>query len=66
MLRMSARTLSIYLRAFLNDFAPRLLHKRSSIDEMLRIARHEGSAAERDVHYALIWNWRFQNGRRLI
>lgn len=66
MLRMSARSLSIYLRAFLNDFVPGLLQQRSSIDEMLRIVRHEGSTAEPDVQYALIWNWRSQNSRRLI
>ena len=66
MLRMSARSLSIYLRAFLNDFVPDLLRRRSSIDEMLRIVRHEGSTAEPDVQYGLIWNWRYQNNRRLI
>ncbi|UJR16798.1 hypothetical protein I4U23_003697 [Adineta vaga] len=66
MLRMSTYSLSIYLRSFLNNFTPRLLQKSSSINEMLRIVRQDGSVEEPDVRYALIWNWRLQNGRHLV
>lgn len=66
MLRMSAHTLAIYLRSFLNNFSPRLLQNPSSIDEMLRIVRQESPIEEPDVLYALIWNWKYQNNRYLV
>lgn len=66
MLRMSAYSLSIYLRSFLNDFMPNLLQKPDSVEEMLHIVRQQGSATEPDVYYGLIWNWRRQHGRRLV
>ncbi|CAF0742528.1 unnamed protein product [Adineta ricciae] len=60
-LRMSARSLTIFLHSFLNNFSL-LLRNTSSVDEMLRIVRHEQS----DVEYGLIWNWRVIHGRRLV
>ncbi|CAF3339260.1 unnamed protein product [Rotaria socialis] len=66
MLRMSARSLSIYLRLFLNNFSPDLLQNVSSMNEMLHVSRQEGSRDEPDVQYGLIWNWRYQNNRRLV
>ncbi|CAF4594395.1 unnamed protein product [Rotaria sp. Silwood1] len=66
MLRMSARSLSIYLRSFLNNFSPDLLQNLSSINEILHISRPEGSKDEPNVQYGLIWNWHYQNNRHLV
>lgn len=66
MLRMSARSLAIYLRSFLNNFYPNLLKNVSSINEMLHVYRKESPIDEPGVQYALIWNWRYQNNRHLV
>ncbi|CAF2878320.1 unnamed protein product [Rotaria sp. Silwood2] len=66
MLRMSAHSLSIYLRSFLNNFFPDLLQNLSSINEILHVNRQEGSIDEPNVQYGLIWNWRYQNNRHLV
>ena len=58
---MSARTLSIFLRAFLNGF-PSLLTNPSSINEVLRVKPD----ANIDAQYGLIWHWQTYNGRRLV
>ena len=58
---MSARSLTIFLHSFLNNFSL-LLQNTSSVDEMLRIVRYEQS----DVEYGLVWNWRVIRGRRLV
>ncbi|CAF0889726.1 unnamed protein product [Adineta steineri] len=60
-LRMSAHSLAIFLQSFLNNFSS-LLQNSSSVDEMLRIVRHEKS----DVEFGLIWNWRNIGGRYLV
>lgn len=59
-LRMSAHSLSKFLQSFLNNCSSLLLE--SSVDEMLRIVRHENA----DVEYGLIWNWRNIGGRCLV
>ncbi|CAF1433377.1 unnamed protein product, partial [Rotaria sp. Silwood1] len=60
-LRMSARSLAIFLQSFLNNCSSLLLNS-SSVDEMLKIVRHEDS----DIEFGLIWNWRIIRGRRFI
>jgi len=59
---MSAHSLlAIFLQSFLNNFSSLLLNS-SSVDEMLKIVRHEDS----DVDFGLIWNWRILGRRRLV
>ncbi|CAF4030117.1 unnamed protein product [Rotaria magnacalcarata] len=57
MLRMSARSLSIYLRLFLNNFSPDLLRNVSSMNEMLHVSRQEGSLDEPGVQYVGHRGW---------
>ncbi|CAF2064027.1 unnamed protein product [Rotaria magnacalcarata] len=57
MLRMSARSLSIYLRLFLNNFSPDLLQNVSSMNEMLHVSRQEGSLDEPGVQYVGHRGW---------
>ncbi|CAF4584304.1 unnamed protein product, partial [Rotaria socialis] len=66
MLRMSAHSLSIYLRLFLNNFSLDLLQNVSLMNEMLHVSRPEGSLDEPSVQYGLIWNWLYQNNRHLV
>lgn len=66
MLRMSAHSLSIYLRSFLNNFCPHLLQQTSSINEILHVSRNQGTTDQPNVKYGLIWNWHYQNNRYLV
>ncbi|UJR17838.1 hypothetical protein I4U23_004737 [Adineta vaga] len=65
MLRMSAYSLSKYLRSFLNNF-PNLLHNSQSIDEMLSISSQTSYVNMTDVEFSLGWYWQVYNGRRFI
>ena len=64
-LRMTARGLAIFLRAFLNDFST-LLSNPSSITEMLHISPQEGYPQPSSSKYGLIWNWVELGGKRFV
>ena len=62
---MSAYSLSIWFRSFLNDF-PTLLHNSSSIKEMLHIPSQESYMNTTDVKFGLVWFWKTYGNRRLL
>ncbi|CAM4819712.1 unnamed protein product [Rotaria magnacalcarata] len=64
-LRMSARGLSLFLKAFLNNFST-LLRNASSIEQMLHISPQEAYAHPSTTKYGLIWNWVDIGRRRLV
>lgn len=62
---MSARSLSVFLRAFLNDGKP-LLTNTSSIDTMLRVYGRSGPQPTGVAEYGLIWTWLEYDKQRWI
>lgn len=64
-LRMSARGLSLFLQAFLNNFSM-LLHNSSSIEQMLHVSPQEAYPHPSTTKYGLIWNWVDIGRRRLV
>ena len=62
---MSAYSLCLYIQSFLKNF-PDILSNSSSIDEMLRVLPQESYMNVSDLKFGLVWNWKIQNGRRLI
>jgi CubicO group peptidase (beta-lactamase class C family) len=64
-LRMSARGLSLFLQAFLNNFSM-LLRNPSSIEQMLHISPQEAYPYPSTTKYGLIWNWVDIGRRRLV
>ncbi|CAF2994312.1 unnamed protein product [Rotaria sp. Silwood2] len=62
LLRMSGRTLAIFLQSFLKDGFP-LLKQKSSMDEILHVYGRQSQPPEADAEYGLIWTW-LQSGQR--
>ena len=62
---MSARALSLFLQAFLNNFTT-LLHDPSSMEQILYISPQEAYPQSSTTKYSLIWNWIDLGGRRLV
>ncbi|UJR10029.1 hypothetical protein I4U23_014252 [Adineta vaga] len=65
MLRMSAHTLSIFFRSFMNNFST-LLHNSSSIDEMLHVFPQQDYMNISTTKFSLIWNWPIVGKRLLV
>ncbi|CAF0761990.1 unnamed protein product [Adineta steineri] len=65
MLRMTAHSLSKFLRSFLNDFH-NILHNPQSIDEMLSISPQMSYVNMSNVEFSLGWYWEIFDGRRFI
>ncbi|CAF1655162.1 unnamed protein product, partial [Adineta ricciae] len=65
MLRMSAHSLSQFLRSFLNNFRS-ILHQPHSIHEMLSIPPQMSYVNMSDVEFSLGWYWQTFRGRRFI
>ena len=62
---MSARGLSLFLKAFLNNFST-LLRNPASIEQMLHVSPQEAYPHPSTTKYGLIWNWVDIGRRRLV
>ncbi|CAF0910744.1 unnamed protein product [Adineta ricciae] len=64
-LHMSAHSLSIFFRSFLNNF-PNLLRNSSTMNEMLYIFPQQDYMNISTTKFSLIWHWPLFEGRRLV